>query len=840
MSEGLDLTDTPPATPPTTPAADARGPVSLGAQARRGKGWRRLSPAGRIVLVIALAALAFSGVLWARCGVAGCPNVDGLTAYQPGRAPVLLDRNGKAFADLAPVQGQMVKVAALPRHVAQAFLAVEDRRFYEHKGVDWRRVAGAVLANVRAGGYDEGFSTLSMQLARNVFPDRIRARERTPLRKLVEVRVALEIEGKYEKDEILELYLNHIYFGNGARGIEAASRHYFGVPAARLSLAQAAMLAAMPKGPSLYDPRRHAKAARERRDLVLSLMEDQKRVTPAEAKTARAQPLRVVRRRAAAGRTAPFAAWYVEEVRRELEERFGDALYEETLKVHTSLDAGAQRAAEEELRRQLDAIERGALGRYTGPRYGAEVTLDESGTPYLQGAVVMLDSRTGDVLAWVGGRDFSHSRFDRVRAGRRQAGSAFKPFVYAAALASGRTLSQHVVDEPMRVPLDRRRYWEPRNFDGQFDGPVSIREALVRSKNIPTIRLAESVGYDSVVRTAEKMGVEGPIGTRPAMPLGTVSVSPLELASAYTVFATLGEGAHPRLLRKVEHPDGDVLFEAEAEEPERVLEPGVAFLITDALREALERGTGTAVRQAGFRGPAAGKTGTTNDGTDTWFVGFTPEVVAAVWIGFDQPRPITAVATGGRVAAPVWARLMTRYHSGRRMPGPWRPPTGVFQASVDPATGLILAEGCQPQAGVPYREFFVRGMSPQSVCPSRGAPVEMLADLALPLPDDEEATELSLELPEELREPLPGPDAAEEAPEETEAPETDEVPAERSDAEDPAFEEQAEEPAPSPSATPTATPRPSTPTATPATTPTPAPVPEATPTPAPPPSDPPS
>jgi penicillin-binding protein 1A len=215
-----------------------------------------------------------------------------------------------------------------------------------------------------------------------------------------------------------------------------------------------------------------------------------------------------------------------------------------------------------------------------------------------------------------------------------------------------------------------------------------------------------------------------------------------------------------------------------------------------------------------------------------------------VWIGFDQPRPITAVATGGRVAAPVWARLMTRYHSGRRMPGPWRPPTGVFQASVDPATGLILAEGCQPQAGVPYREFFVRGMSPQSVCPSRGAPVEMLADVALPLPDDEEATELSLELPEELREPLPGPDTAEEATEETEAPETAEVPAERSDAEDPALEEQAEEPAPSPRATPNATPRPSTPTATPATAPTPratpAPVPEATPTPTPPPSDPPS
>ena len=800
-----------------------------------------------MLLVIAVAALAFSGVAWGRCGLRGCPNVDGLTAFQPGRAPVLLDRNGKAFADLAPVQGELVRLATLPKHVAQAFLAVEDQRFYEHAGVDWRRVGGAVLANVRAGGYDEGFSTLPMQLARNVFPDRIRARDRTPLRKLLEIRVALEIEGEYEKDEILELYLNHIYFGNGARGIGAASRHYFGVPPGRLSLAQAAMLAAMPKGPSLYDPRRHAKAAKERRDLVLGLMEDQKRITPAQAEAGRRQPLRVVRRRPVAGQTAPLAAWYVEEVRRELEDRFGEGLYEETLRVHTSLDVTAQKAAEEELLRQLAAIERGAAGRFAARRYTADAALDESGTPYLQGAVVMLDGRTGDVLAWVGGRDFRHSRFDRVKAGRRQAGSAFKPFVYATALASGRTLSQHVVDEPMRVPLDRRRYWEPRNFDGAFDGPVTIREALVRSKNIPTIRLAESVGYRNVVETAEKMGVEGPIGTKPAMPLGTVSVSPLELASAYTVFATLGEGARPRLVKKVEHPDGEVLFEAEPEEPARVLEPGVAFLVTDALREALERGTGTAVRQAGFRGPAAGKTGTTNDGTDAWFVGYTPEVVAAVWIGFDQPRPITTVATGGRVAAPVWARLMTRYHSGRRMPSPWRPPSGVFQASVDPGTGLILAEGCQPQSGLPYREWFVRGMSPPSVCPSRGMPPEILAEMTLPLPDDEEATELAMELPEELREPLPGFDVAEEEEEEGEGVELREAPEAAEESDEQPADEEAEptpspattSPAPRPTASPSAaaTPRPgATPTPESEAEPEPAPEPEATPTPTPPPS----
>ncbi|HVR70955.1 MAG TPA: PBP1A family penicillin-binding protein [Vicinamibacteria bacterium] len=777
-----------------------------------------------VVLLIAVAALAFAGVLWGRCGLGGCPNVDGLAAYQPGGAPVLLDRNGKPFADLAPVPGELVPIESLPRHVVEAFLAVEDRRFFEHRGVDWYRVGGAALANVRAGGYDEGFSTVSMQLARNVFPDRLRARDRTPWRKLMEIRVALEVEGKYGKDEILELYLNHIYFGNGARGVEAASRHYFGVGARRLSLAQAATLAALPKAPSHYDPRRHPRAAKERRNLVLALMEQQKRIEAPRAAEARQQPLRVVRR-AAPGRAAPLAGWYVEEVRRELEERLGEQLYEDSLRIHTTLDVEAQRAAEEELARQLRAIEGGSRGRFSGPRYGAEAPPPEKGTPYLQGALVMLESRTGDVLAWVGGRDFRHSRFDRARAARRQAGSAFKPFVYAAALASGRTLSQRLVDEPLRVALDRRRSWEPKNFDGAFDGPVSLREALVRSKNVPTIRLAQSVGYDRVAETARSMGIDGPIDRRPSMPLGTVSVSPLELTAAYTVLSTLGEAAVPRFVRRVETPDEEVLWEAAVADPERVLEPGIAFLVTDALREALERGTGTAVRSAGFRGPAAGKTGTTNDGTDTWFVGYTPEVTAAVWIGFDRPRPITRLATGGRLAAPVWGRVMARYHAGRSLPPRWSPPSGVFQAAVDPATGFILAEGCQPQSGPSYREYFLRGMSPPSVCPSRGAPVEMMADLEWPLPDDEEATDLSLELPPELRALPPVLEEEEdEAAEETGEPAADEAGGAEAEGAPEVEPADTPSPVPTPSATPAATPTPS-PTPTPTADPTPAPPP---------------
>jgi penicillin-binding protein 1A len=701
--------------------------------------WQRRSPRARIAIAGSVAAIVLLAAVWSRCGLIGCPDVRRLTSYQPGGAPVLLDRNGRPFADLAPVEGEIVPLRSLPRHVPQAFLAAEDRRFYEHGAVDLRRVVGALFANLKAGGFEEGSSTLTMQLARNAFPDRIPGRKRTLGRKLLEVRVAQEIEDQFSKDEILELYLNHIYFGNGARGIEAAARHYFGIPARRLSLPQAALLAGLPKGPSLYDPRRNPKPSRARRDLILGLMEEQKRISPEQAAAARQAPLGVVRKARTVRGDDGFAPYFVEEVRRELEDELGDSVYDETLRIRTTLDATLQAAAEQELERQLKAVESGALGRFTHPRYPSAAEGGEEGTPYLQGVVVALAADSGDVLAWVGGRDFLQSRFDRVRSSRRQVGSAFKPFVYATALAAGHSLSELVSDEPLRVSLGGRQSWAPQNFDGRFEGQVTLRDALVRSRNVPTVRLAQTVGVSEIVGTAERAGIEPPIPDQPSMALGTVSVSPLELTAAYTPFAASGQGVKPRLVLRVERPDGKVLW---APEPERrhVLEADVAYLITDVLREAITRGTGTAVRQAGFQGPVAGKTGTTNEGTDAWFVGYTPEVVASVWMGFDQPRPIVPQATGGRLAAPVWARMMLRFYRGRPMPKPWSLPSGVIEASVDPATGLALAPGCQPQDGAARREVFLAGNAPREVCPWRGEPVfyvpgsepvdeELMADL---------------------------------------------------------------------------------------------------------------
>jgi penicillin-binding protein 1A len=741
--------------PPPTAAARAR------ALAERARAlWARLWHDHRPLVVGGASAIAggllITALVWTRCGWAGCPNVDRLRAYQPGKASRLLDRSGRVFAELRPVEGATVPLRLIPRHVRDAFLAIEDRRFYAHDGVDWRRVFGAAVANLRHGGLEQGFSTVTMQLARNLFPDRIRARERTLTRKVLEVRVAYEIEDRFDKDEILELYLSHIYFGNGARGVEAAARHYFGTSAARLTLSQAALLAGLIRGPSVYDPRRYPDRARERRDLVLTLMERQGRVPAATATAARAMPLGVVRRRATATAGTGLAPYFAEEVRRQLEDRLGERVYDETLSVTTTLDVGLQRAAEEELERQLRAVEAGALGRFGRPRYSAALSPTENGTPYLQGAVVALETASGDVLAWIGGRDFHQSRFDRVKSSRRQVGSAFKPFVYAAALREGHYLSERISDEPIQVRLGGNKTWEPQNFDQEYDGVVTARDALVRSKNIPTVRLASAVGLADVARTAREAGIRSEIDETPAMPLGTVAVSPLELATAYGAFAGLGQVAAPRMVLRIAAEDGSEIWKAEEPRPQRVMDDGVAFLITNVLQEALERGTGTAVRASGFSGPAAGKTGTTNDATDAWFVGYTPSLVAAVWMGFDEPRPIMGLATGGRLAAPVWGRMMARAVSHRA--APWAAPSSVVQAWVDPETGLPLAEGCRPYYGEAFRELFLRASMPQTVCPDRGE--VMLAD-AYPAPSDEDEARDFGVWPEDMRagsHPAPPPE----------------------------------------------------------------------------------
>jgi penicillin-binding protein 1A len=653
-------------------------------------------------------------VLWQRCGVGGCPNVERLASYQPDGATVLLDRAGAEFADLAPVGHEVVALESLPPHVPAAFIAIEDKRFYEHSGVDVRRVFGALLADIRARAFVQGFSTIPMQLARNVWPDALPGHERTLTRKVLEVRVARAIERRFSKDEILQLYLNHIYFGSGAYGIEAAAHSYFGKSADELLLSEAALLAAIPRSPVLYNPRRYEARAHARRNLVLTMMEAQERIDAREAESARDARMRVRRDPPARTRGQDLIAPnFVEAVRRVLEDRVGEAVYTNRLQVHTTLDPDIQRIAERELKRQLERIEGGSYGRFRRDDPERDGVEPEP----LQGAVVVLEAQSGDVRALVGSRDYGESQFDRATRARRQAGSAFKPFVYATALAQGFAPSQQIMDDTLRMELPGGMVWEPQNYSGDFRGFVSLRQALVGSRNVPTIRLAYDVGIDNVARMARRAGVRSDIPDVPSAAIGVAAVTPLELTAAYTAFANLGRAAEPRLVTRVLDEEGGVVWENETE-TEDVLSPEVAYLVTDMLRDAVDEGTGMGVRDAGFRSAAAGKTGTTDDATDVWFVGYTPDLVASVWVGFDQPRTIVARAAGGVVAAPLWGRIMEQIYRERSTPPEWTVPSGVIERRIDPTTGLVLVEGCRPLRGRARTELFVRGDEPASACPA--------------------------------------------------------------------------------------------------------------------------
>ncbi len=698
-------------------AADAEPNIEAGpSRVGRGRRWRERSRRlvrSRRAWVIAAVTVVLLAAGWQRCGVRGCPSVARLASYQPNGASVLLDRNGEKFSDLSPVARQMVELAKLPEYVPAAFIAVEDKRFYDHNGVDWRRVVGAALANLRSGRLAQGSSTITMQLARNVFPDRIHAADRTFRRKLLEVRVARSIERRFSKDEILEMYLNHIYFGGGAYGIEAASRMYFGKSARELTLDQAALLAALPKAPSHYDPRRRRERALERRDLVLALMVAQERVDTTAAAKARARPIRVRAENSPSERRAA-APYFVDLLRDMLEDRFGEDLYTRRLVVRTTLDLGLQRAAEEELERQIRQVETGTFGRYTKPVLSA-YRMGSANTAYLQGAAVMMESATGDVLALVGGRDARHSTYNRAIAARRQVGSAFKPFVFATALDRGWATSMVLDDSPYRL-VSGRQTWEPSNFDGQFTGPITVRDALVHSRNVPTIRLADEVGESRVARFAHDAGLRGDMMETPVIALGVTEASPLELATAYTAFAGQGTAVEPRFLLRVEDADGKVLWQPEVQSHD-VLDPAVAYIITDMLADAVNTGTGRGVRSVGFRGRAAGKTGTTNDGADVWFVGYTPKLVGSVWIGFDTPAAIATRATGGSVAAPAWGRIMRRADGWTG--GSWDVPGGVVRLVIDPTTGLALEPGCEPREGEAIEELYLSDETPRSSCPAR-------------------------------------------------------------------------------------------------------------------------
>ncbi|RMF83516.1 MAG: PBP1A family penicillin-binding protein, partial [Nitrospirae bacterium] len=687
----------------------------------------------------------------------------------------------------------------VPVLLRRAFIATEDARFYHHHGVDPQAIARAFWTNVSVGHVAQGGSTITQQLAKVL----LLSPERTLDRKIKEALLALKIEHEFSKDQILEMYLNQIYFGSGAYGVASAAQTYFGKALGELTLAEMAMLAGLPKAPTAFNPRLHPRRAWQRRAVVLARMYDEHYITLTQRRLAEAEPFHL----APPPKRAGDVDYFLELIRKRLTERYGhQAVYRRGLDVYTTLDLKLQRAAVRAVRDGLIAYDRRhhyrgplrhlapeevaaferdhaadrpdrwghlhavvtavdpkgarlwvagrevrlpfASFRWAGhrlppeepggePRWEAAhapaevlavgdevlvrrvegekgVRYELSQLPEVEAALVCLRPADGAILALVGGKDFTTSEFDRAVQARRQPGSAFKPFIYGAAIAAGRSPATVYLDSPIiydDVKLARK--WRPANYEQRFYGPTPLREGLIHSRNVVTIRLLQDIGIRRAVAFARRCGITSPLEANLSLALGASVVSPLELTSAYATFATGGLHAPPYAIRRVVSAEGEVLFEAEPN-PERAIDPAVAFVVTDMLRDVVRRGTGRQVGRALRGWPLAGKTGTTNDYHDAWFLGFSPQLATGVWVGFDELKSLGRHETGARAAAPIWTLFMEQALAGRpRLP--FTEPPEVVWRRVDRKTGLLPRPG--QEEGVRL-ECFAPGSVPTETAPA--------------------------------------------------------------------------------------------------------------------------
>ena len=628
------------------------------------------------------------------------------------QASLVFARDGSLIGEIGRESRTSVPIRSLPKYVGHAFVAVEDHRFYQHDGVDLIGVAGAIKGKILEGITGDnrgGASTITQQLVGNMHPDQIDRRDMGIGRKLREQAAAREMEKHYSKEQILEGYINQINFGHGWYGVESAARHYFGKPAARLTLAEAATLAALPKSPVGYDPSRFPEAARVRRNLILGLLAAQGYVTAADAERARTEPVVTDRMRGLA-----VAANYFVDAARQSIERGGLSLAAGGYRIYTTADVALQRAA-------VEALVQGTLDVEQRPGY-AHPTLARATNKIeaLEGAIVAIEPGTGDVKALVGGRDHQLAPFNRATNALRQPGSSFKPFVYALALEDSMSAATIVPDSALAIVIDsaRNEVYSPENSDGKYLGAITLREALTHSRNPVAVQLAMRVGLDSMAAMGRRAGITTPIMPVLASALGASVVRPLDYVAAYTVWANLGSVVEPRLVTRIEDAAGRIVYQRAPSIPKSVMDPRVAFIVRDMMRDAAERGTGAAARRAVPASIAvAGKTGPTNDNVDVWFMGMTPDLVAGVWLGFDRPATIMPGAAGGSLAAPIWGAMMARYYAGRAVPAAWTPPVGMLTAELDRITGQMADVGTP--AAQRYTEFFVPGTEPE---PLRSVP----------------------------------------------------------------------------------------------------------------------
>ncbi|HEY3615235.1 MAG TPA: PBP1A family penicillin-binding protein [Candidatus Sulfotelmatobacter sp.] len=690
------------------------------------------------------------------------PQVDALEAYRPSSITELYDDHERVIGSFALQRRVVATYDDFPPVLRDALISIEDKDFYRHSGVNFWRIVGAAYRDITSGGRLQGASTLTMQLARNLFlsPDR------SFHRKVQETMLAIQIERRFTKPQIFTLYANQISLGHGAFGFEAASEFYFSKPAKKLALEEAALLAGLPKGPTVYSPINHPDRAQKRRNLVINAMLEDGKITAAQAADARSSPL-VLHLAHDPNSLAPY---FVEEIRRYLEGKYGaDQVHEGGLKVYTSLDVDLQRAANQAVLDGLAAYERRhgwkahlpnvvaagtaldkyfspdwddepevngyvhalvtsagtgiatlKFGRYTtalgqadvawtqhklvdilktgdlcyvkilslGTNGAARISLEQDSGA--QGALLAIDNATGGIKAMVGGRDFNESKFDRATQALRQVGSSFKPYVYTAVIDQGASPEDTILDEPISFETPSGPY-SPHNYDEKFEGIITLRRALAQSRNIPALKLANKVGIKSVIDYAGRFGVTAKLPPYLPVALGAAEITLMEQTSAYSVFPNDGVRVIPRYITRVTDYEGRVL-EEDFPDVKDVISERTARILTSMLREVVLHGTGIAASRLPF--PVAGKTGTTNDFTDAWFMGFSPTMTCGVWVGYDEKKSLGAKETGAHAALPIWINFMTLAMAGKDA-GDFQPPPlapGAVAQKLDTPDNAPAAE----------------------------------------------------------------------------------------------------------------------------------------------------
>jgi len=622
-----------------------------------------------IILIVFVVMITGAGLGFLTASIHTMPSLK--DDIRPAASSQIYDINGKLISTVHSVENRVpVSINKIPKNLQNAFVAAEDARFYQHIGIDPRGILRAVWSNITDRGVSEGGSTITQQLAKNA----LLSQDRTLKRKIQEAILALQIERQYSKNEILELYLNQIYFGQGAYGVQSAAMVYFGKNVEDLTLAECAMLAGIPKSPNYYSPFNNLKAATERQATVLEQMVKYNFIDETTSRQAANTKLKLASRATQSDNKNQTASYFVDYVTQSLIDRYGaDAVYKDGLKIYTTLDLDMQEAAEE------------AMQKLPNTR------TDSNGLQQPQGALVAIDPHTGYIKAMVGGR--GNDQFNRAVLAERQPGSAFKPFVYLAALESGMTPSTMIEDSKISFGN-----WTPMNYDEKFNGSVSLRTALEQSLNVPTVKIANQTGVDKPLYYAQQMGIstlvlQGSTNDRNlAMALGglTRGVTPLEIASAYGVLANQGVHVNPITVIKIVDRTGKVLEQVVPKE-KAVVNERSAYILTDMLRGVINNGTGTA---ANIGRPAAGKTGTTSDYKDAWFVGYTPDLVASVWVGYDSGEYLNGI-TGGGLPATIWRAFMQKALAKTPARDFFKPNGVVIEPTPDP-TEQQPPDGKQP------------------------------------------------------------------------------------------------------------------------------------------------